>query len=66
MVIAHSEKEVSANTFEVACKVPNEEWYFEIEPGNGWITWMQRLFWFLISIGIAFVSAIGKDCKAGE
>lgn len=59
VVIAHSEKELSANTFEVTCKVPNEEWYFEIEPEKGWISWMHRLFGFIIAVGIAFMSAIG-------
>lgn len=59
IVIAQSERRLSADTLEVACAVPNEIWYFEIVPSDGWISWPQRVFGFLIALGVAFTLAVG-------
>lgn len=59
IVIAQSERRLSADTLEVACAVPNEIWYFEIVPSDGWISWPQRVFGFLIALGVAFTMAVG-------
>ena len=36
LTIAQSEKFSFKDTLEVACDVPNDTWYFEIEPKAGW------------------------------
>lgn len=59
VVIAQSEKKLASNTLEVACSVPNEVWYFEIVPSDGWITWTQTIFGIFIAFGIAFAVATG-------
>lgn len=59
IVIAQSEKKLSADTLEVACAVPNEIWYFEIVPSDGWVSWPQRVFGFLIALGVAVTMAVG-------
>ena len=59
----HGEKAVIAqcvnfekeDTLEVACEVPNDIWYFEIIPENGWITSIQKLWGLLISFMTAFI-----------
>ena len=48
LTIAQSEKFSFKDTLEVACDVPNDTWYFEIEPKAGWVPQSQ----------IAFVSGV--------
>ena len=43
---------------EVACTVPNDTWYFEIVPENGWVTMTQKLWGLLISVLTAFIVMI--------
>lgn len=38
IVIDESEKLDLKNSLEVVCTVPNDTWYFEIVPENGWIS----------------------------
>ena len=58
-VLAQCEKPKEKDTLEVACKVPNDIWYFEIAPVNGWITWLQKGLMVLISLAIAALLAEG-------
>ena len=59
VVLAQCEKPKEKDTLEVACKVPNDTWYFEIDPVNGWITWLQKGFMILVSLAIAALLAEG-------
>jgi signal transduction histidine kinase len=47
------------NSLEVACSVPNDTWYFEIVPENGWITVSQKVFGVIISIALAVMASVG-------
>ena len=58
VVIAQCVNFEKEDTLEVACKVPNDTWYFEIIPGNGLITSMQKLWGLLISLMTAFIIMI--------
>ena len=58
VVIAQCTNFKKDDTLEVACKVPNDTWYFEIIPGNGWIISMQKLWGLLISLMTAFIIMI--------
>ena len=58
-VIAQCEDPKEKDTLEVACKVPNDIWYFEIVPVNGWITRLQKGLMVLISLAIAILLAEG-------
>lgn len=55
VVIAQCVNFEKEDTLEVACEVPNDTWYFEIIPENGWITSIQKLWGLLISFMIAFI-----------
>ena len=59
IVIDESEYLNLKNSLEVACSVPNDAWYFEIVPENGWITAAQRMFGGIISIALAIMAAVG-------
>lgn len=59
IVIDESEHLNLKNSLEVACSVPNDTWYFEIVPENGWITAAQRMFGGIISIALAIMAAVG-------
>ena len=54
-VIAQCVNFEKEDTLEVACEVPNDIWYFEIIPENGWITSIQKLWGLLISFMTAFI-----------
>lgn len=47
------------NTAKVSCSVPNDTWYFEIVPEDGWISVQWRIMGSLLSILIAIFLAIG-------
>ena len=55
VVIAQCVNFEKEDTLEVACEVPNDIWYFEIIPENGWITSIQKLWGLLISFMTAFI-----------
>lgn len=55
VVIAQCVNFEKEDTLEVACEVPNDTWYFEIIPENGWITSIQKLWGLLISFMTAFI-----------
>ena len=55
VVIAQCVNFEKEDTLEVACEVPNDTWYFEIIPENGWITSIQKLWGLLISFMTALI-----------
>lgn len=59
IVIDESENSNLKNSLEVACSVPNDTWYFEIVPENGWITVSQKVFGVIISIALAVMASVG-------
>ena len=57
-VIAQCDNLQETDTLEVACTVPNDTWYFEIVPENGWVTMTQKLWGLFISVLTAFIVMI--------
>lgn len=47
------------NTMKVSCDVPNDTWYFEIVPEDGWISVQWKVMGCIISYLIAAFLAIG-------
>ena len=58
LTIAQSEKFSFKDTLEVACDVPNDTWYFEIEPKAGWVP-SQIAFGILIAALVSGVLTVG-------
>ena len=58
IVIAQCDNLQEADTMEVACTVPNDTWYFEIVPENGWVTMTQKLWGLFISVMTALIVMI--------
>ena len=56
---AQSEKFSFKDTLEVACDVPNDTWYFEIEPKAGWVPQSQIAFGILIAALVSGVLTVG-------
>lgn len=59
VIIDKSSETDSTNMLEVTCKVPNDTWYFDIVPKNGWISRPQIVFSFFVAIILALFTAIG-------
>lgn len=59
LTIAQSEKFSFKDTLEVACDVPNDTWYFEIEPKAGWVPQSQITFGILIAALVSGVLTVG-------
>ena len=59
IVIAESDNRSMKNSMEVACSVPNDTWYFEIVPENGWVSSIQKSLTVIIAIAIAILMAEG-------
>ena len=59
LTIAQSEKFSFKDTLEVACDVPNNTWYFEIEPKAGWVPQSQIAFGILIAALVSGVLTVG-------
>ena len=58
IIIAQCDNLQETDTLEVACTVPNDTWYFEIVPENGWVTMTQKLWGLLISVMTALIVMI--------
>lgn len=58
IVIAQCDNLQDTDTLEVACTVPNDTWYFEIVPENGWVTMPQKLWGLFISVMTALIVMI--------
>ncbi len=59
IIIAQSEQPSEKDILTVSCEVPNDIWYFEIIPKAGWVPAEQTIFYFLISLVVAFLVMIG-------
>lgn len=59
LTIAQSEKFSFKDTLEVACDVPNDTWYFEIEPKAGWVPQSHIAFGILIAALVSGVLTVG-------
>lgn len=59
IVIAQSQSYIPTDTLEVACAVPNDTWYFEIVPKEGWTTVHQVVLGLFFALIIASLLAIG-------
>lgn len=57
IVIAQSGSNMPSNTLEVKCEVPNDTWYFEIVPKNGWVSPIQVFVEILIAVMAAIAGA---------
>ena len=53
IVIVQCDNLQETDTLEVACTVPNDTWYFEIVPENGWISVAQGIFGAVLSVSVA-------------
>ena len=59
VIIAQGKGELPQNPLRLACAVPNNTWYFEISPRDGWITDVQIGFTLLAAVLLAlFVTII--------
>ena len=58
IVIVQCDNLQETDTLEVACTVPNDTWYFEIVPANGWVTMTQKLWGLFISVMTALIVMI--------
>lgn len=59
IVIAESENLKIKNPLTVKCSVPNDTWYFEITPEEGWVSLRQIVFGVAVSLALATLLAIG-------
>lgn len=59
IIIDKSSGKDCPDMLEVTCDVPNDTWYFDIVPKNGWISIPQITFGLFVSIILAFLAAIG-------
>lgn len=57
IVVAQSGSKMPSNTLEVKCEVPNDTWYFEIVPKNGWVSPIQIFVEILIAIMAAIAAS---------
>lgn len=47
------------HTLSVACEVPNDTWYFEIVPFQGWIPMSYKIFGSILSVLVAILLSMG-------
>lgn len=47
------------HTLSVACEVPNDTWYFEIVPFQGWIRMSYKIFGSIVSVLVAILLSMG-------
>ena len=47
------------HTLSVACEVPNDTWYFEIVPFQGWIPMSYKIFGRIVSVLVAILLSMG-------
>ena len=47
------------HTLSVACEVPNDTWYFEIVPFQGWIPMSYEIFGSILSVLVAILLSMG-------
>ena len=59
IIIDESSHKGYDDTLEVTCEVPNDTWYFDIVPKNGWLSKPQITFGFFVAVFLALLAAIG-------
>ena len=59
IIVAESKETCEVKPMKVNCAVPNDTWYFEIAPKEGWITLQQILFGITVGIALSALLAIG-------
>ena len=59
VVIAGTQEGLSHKALEVACDVPNDTWYFDIEPVKGWVGMTQQFFCLGIAVVLAALCTLG-------
>ena len=59
IVIDESKRPNLRNSLEVACSVPNDTWYFEIVPINGWVSAAQSVFSVIIALAVSVLMSAG-------
>jgi signal transduction histidine kinase len=59
VTIAQCDNPVLDNPLEVVCEVPNDTWYFEIVPKNGWISRTQQFFSVIFAFVLATLLTMG-------
>lgn len=58
IVIAQCQSSVQENALEVVCNVPNDKWYFDIIPINGWYSKKQLLINSILCMLLSALAAI--------
>ena len=59
IVIAQGQNTNIDDTFQVACEVPNDTWYFEIAPVNGWVSDSQMVAGVFVALIVALLLSVG-------
>ena len=59
IIIDESRERTLQDTLEVTCEVPNDTWYFDIVPKNGWLSIPQIIFGFFVAAFLALLTAVG-------
>ena len=59
IIIDESSHKGCDDTLEVTCEVPNDTWYFDIVPKNGWLSKPQITFGFFVAVFLALLAAVG-------
>lgn len=59
IIVAESQKSCEVKPMKVSCAVPNDTWYFEIAPKDGWTTLQQILFGTVVGIALSGMLAAG-------
>ena len=59
LVLAQSEEFLSTDILEVACKVPNDTWYVDIVPKQGWVSRDQMMAIVFLAVLLGGMTMIG-------
>ena len=72
LVFAQSEKSDYADAITVTCEVPNDTWYFEIEPEGGWVSRMTVVSLMFLGALLSFMISASywqagiRHCREAE
>ena len=58
IIVAQSQESCEGKPMRVKCAVPNDTWYFEIAPKDGWIVLQQILFGIAVGIALSAMLAL--------
>lgn len=53
------DEKIRRNTLSVACEVPNDVWYFDIVPINGWVSLEQAVSGIVVAFILALLLMLG-------